>query len=237
MNDFQKCPLIEGADKTVSAQQTSTKKSAWNKGISVGKKLGLTRKQVKGVFRSLKSEVKKNLFTTKAKKTRSLRDLAMFSLAIDSFLRSGDLMNLKFHEVFYSNGEVKQTFEVQQGKTKKNVTCAISPKTAKILKQWYQHQSPSLQDHLFPGCGTVKSFSTRQYRRLIKIWVSSIQLIEDLYSTHSMRRTKAMIIYDKFKDLQIVRLLLGHASILSSQEYVRSDNSEALSIASSLNLF
>ncbi len=222
MNNFKKCPQRKSADTTATAKP---KHKAWNSGVSVGKKIGLTHQQVKSIFQHLTQN-------------NHLRDLAIFSLATDSMLRAGDLMRLKVFQVAYSNGQMREQFHVRQQKTNYSVTCNITPTTAKILEQWIVSERLETKDFLFQGCGTQTHLSTRQYRRLVKRWVEAIQLPKEDYSTHSMRRTKSTIVYHKTgKDLQIVRLLLGQRSIQSTQEYIESDNELALSIAGSISLF
>ena len=54
---------------------------------------------------------------------------------------------------------------------------------------------------------------TRQYARILDGWVSSVGLDPAGYGTHSMRRTKASLIYRRTKNLRAVQLLLGHSKL------------------------
>ncbi|MGJ0431168.1 tyrosine-type recombinase/integrase [Methylobacter sp.] len=56
-------------------------------------------------------------------------------------------------------------------------------------------------------------FSTRQYARIVEHWVTSIGLDPAAYGTHTMRRTKATLIYRRTKNLRAVQLLLGHTKL------------------------
>ena len=58
--------------------------------------------------------------------------------------------------------------------------------------------------------------STRQYARLVCEWVIGIGLHAEEYGTHSLRRTKASIIYKATGNLRAVQILLGHAKIEST---------------------
>lgn len=73
--------------------------------------------------------------------------------------------------------------------------------------------------------------STRQYSRIVNKWVSMIGLKPAEYGTHSMRRTKASLIYKRTKNLRAIQLLLGHAKIESTVRYLGVEIDEALEMA------
>ena len=52
-----------------------------------------------------------------------------------------------------------------------------------------------------------------------------------LYGTHSMRRTKATLIYRRTKNLRAVQLLLGHTKIESTVRYLGIEVEDALEMA------
>ena len=51
------------------------------------------------------------------------------------------------------------------------------------------------------------------------------------YGTHTMRRTKAALIYRRTKNLRVVQLLLGHSKLQSTVRYLGIDVDDALEIA------
>ena len=73
--------------------------------------------------------------------------------------------------------------------------------------------------------------STRQYAKLLKGWVAAIGLDPYAYGTHSLRRTKATLIYRRTKNLRAVQLLLGHTKLESTVRYLGIEVEEALEIA------
>lgn len=73
--------------------------------------------------------------------------------------------------------------------------------------------------------------TTRQYVRLVGDWVDCIGLDRSLYGTHSLRRTKATLIYRKTGNLRAVQLLLGHSKIESTVRYLGIEVDDALEIA------
>ena len=73
--------------------------------------------------------------------------------------------------------------------------------------------------------------TTRQYARLLGSWLRSIGLDPLAYGTHSLRRTKASMIYRRTGNLLSVQLLLGHTKIESIVRYLGIDVDDALLIA------
>ena len=51
------------------------------------------------------------------------------------------------------------------------------------------------------------------------------------YGTHSMRRTKATLIYKRTKNLRAVQLLLGHSKLESTVRYLGIEVDDALEIS------
>lgn len=62
-------------------------------------------------------------------------------------------------------------------------------------------------------------------------WITSIGLDPHKYGTHSMRRTKAALIYRQTKNLRAVQLLLGHAKLESTVRYLGVEVDDALELA------
>ena len=52
-----------------------------------------------------------------------------------------------------------------------------------------------------------------------------------MYGTHSLRRTKATLIYRQTKNLRAVQLLLGHTKLESTVRYLGIELEDALEIA------
>lgn len=73
--------------------------------------------------------------------------------------------------------------------------------------------------------------STHQYARIVHRWVASIGLDDAAYGTHTMRRTKAVLIYRRTKNLRAVQLLLGHTKLESTVRYIGIEVGDALEMA------
>jgi integrase len=67
-------------------------------------------------------------------------------------------------------------------------------------------------------------------------WVASIDLDQKKYGTHSLRRTKAALIYKKTGNLRAVQLLLGHTKLESTVHYLGIEVDDALQISEQVEL-
>jgi integrase len=81
-----------------------------------------------------------------------------------------------------------------------------------------------------------RSLTTRQYARLVAEWIGSIGLDPRLFGTHSLRRTKATLIYRRTGNLRAVQLLLGHTKIESTVRYLGIEVDDALAIAEQVDV-
>jgi integrase len=75
------------------------------------------------------------------------------------------------------------------------------------------------------------SLRPRQYARLVDEWVIAIGLRKEEYGTHSLRRTKASLIYKATGNLRAVQILLGHTKIENTVRYLGVDVEDALELA------
>src|SRR2546423_7280620 len=70
--------------------------------------------------------------------------------------------------------------------------------------------------------------TTRQYARVVSEWIGGVGLDPRLFGTHSLRRTKATLIYRRTGNLRAVQLLLGHSKIESTVRYLGVEVDDAL---------
>src|SRR5690606_39255081 len=88
------------------------------------------------------------------------------------------------------------------------------------------------EDCLFPSRLHISDhLSTRQYARIVKGWVKTIGLDPAMYGTHTLRRTKASLIYRRTENLRAVQLLLGHTKLESTVRYLGIEVDDALEMA------
>lgn len=190
----------------------------WNKGKLVGQKPPLKLQEVWSIRIRLQLAGR-------------IRDLALFNLAIDSKLRSCDLVKLQVLNVAQGSHILKRAMVLQQ-KTQRPVQFEITKQTRESLLAWIECANLSANDYLFISReNQSKHMTTRQYARIVKSWVSEIGLDPSAYGTHSLRRTKATIIYRRTKNIRAVQLLLGHTKLESTVRYLGIEVDDALELA------
>lgn len=119
-----------------------------------------------------------------------------------------------------------------QQKTQRPVQFEITEQTRESREAWIEARGLKAADFLFRSwLHTSPHLSPRQYARLVHHWVASIGLDDAAYGTHTMRRTKASLIYRRTKNLREVQLLLGHTKLESTVRYLGIEVDDALEIA------
>ncbi len=191
---------------------------AWNSGRKVGAKRALKPRQVWAIRFFLDQH-------------RRMRDRALFDLAIDSKLRGCDVVKVRIGNLVLG-GQVRTRAIVVQSKTGKPVQFELMQDARASLLAWLERRGGTLADYVFPSrIDHAEHLSTRQYARLVDEWVIGVGLRREEYGTHSLRRTKASIIYKATGNLRAVQILLGHTKIENTVRYLGVDVEDALTLA------
>lgn len=199
------------------------KRAVWNKDRLIGPKPPLQPKHVWAIRTRLQLE-------------KRVRDLALFNLAIDSKLRGCDLVSLKVDDVA-PHGYAVDRATIRQMKTARPVKFEITEQTRQAIDKYLKVVGKKPGKYLFTGRkGENRSISTRQYARLVSSWIASIGLDPSLFGTHSLRRTRATLIYRRTVNLRAVQLLLGHSKVESTVRYLGIEVDDALRIAEQADL-
>jgi integrase len=197
---------------------TAKARPAWNAGKQVGAKRALKVKQIWLIRFFLDREGR-------------MRDRAPFDLAIDSKLRGYDLVKMKIGSLV-SGSAIRNRSMVIQQKTGRPVQFEITADTRASLLAWLERRGGSVDDFAFPSrVDPDGHLSTRQYARLVDEWVTAIGMRPEEYGTHSLRRTKATLIYKATGNLRAIQILLGHAKIENTVRYLGVDIDDALTLA------
>jgi integrase len=119
-----------------------------------------------------------------------------------------------------------------QRKTHRPVQFELTEQTREAAQAWIAQGNLTSDQFLFPSrLHSSPHLSTRQYAKIVDAWVSSIGLDSNQYGTHTMRRTKATLIYRRTKNLRAVQLLLGHTKLESTVRYLGIEVDDAVEIA------
>jgi integrase len=206
----------------LSATPVVSKHTPWNKGKIIGAKPPLRPKHVWSI-------------RTKLQVGGRIRELALFNLAIDSKLRGCDVVALKVGDVA-PGGYAADRATVRQKKTGRPVKFELTELTRQAVDDYLRVTGKKSGDYLFTGRRRTGHITTRQYARLLSQWIADIGLDRHLFGTHSLRRTKATLIYRRTGNLRAVQLLLGHTKIESTVRYLGIEVDDALAIAEQVDV-
>jgi integrase len=182
---------MQDDENDVSSQREST---PWNKGKLIGPKPPLRPKHVWSIRTRLQVEGR-------------TRDLALFNVAIDSKLRACDVVALSVEDIAPRGYAVDRAM-IRQKKTGRPVKFELTDQTREAVDNYLRVSGKKPGQFLFTGRrGPARNISTRQYARLLSQWIAGIGLDPKLFGTHSLRRTKATLIYRRTGNLRAVQLL------------------------------
>lgn len=194
------------------------RRAAWNAGKTVGTKRPPTQKQIWAIRFFLDREGR-------------MRDRALFDLAIDSKLRGCDVVKIKIGDVV-AGADIRTRAIVIQQKTGRPVQFELTADVRASLSSWLERRCGTVADYIFPSrIDRSNHMSTRQYARLVDEWVTEIGLRKAEYGTHSLRRTKAAMIYRATGNIRAIQILLGHTKIENTVRYLGADLEDALLLA------
>jgi integrase len=135
------------------------------------------------------------------------------------------------------HGHAVDRATVRQKKTGQPVRFELTEQTREAVDAYVKAAGKKTGQFIFVGRrGDDQAISTRQYARLVSSWVAGIGLDPSFFGTHSLRRTKATLIYRRTGNLRAVQLLLGHRKIESTVRYLGIEVDDALAIAEQVDV-
>ena len=193
----------------------------WNKNRSVGERAGFSITETQAIYRTLKHKP---------------FELCLFCIALDTMLRASDILKLRVRDIQNADGTIRERITIKQQKTRFPVYPILTSNTIEACKRWIAHSNKHANDYLFSSKFS-KPITAGWYRTLVKRWASAIDLSPEHYSTHSLRRTKALYLYHVKKvDIQHIAQLLGHNTTDATNRYLRLDISKAQQLAIDSNI-
>lgn len=205
-------------ENIVNAETVSPVKVPWNKGKIVGQKAPLKLKDIWAIRIRLQLG-------------HRTRELALFDLGLDSKLRACDLVRLRVRDICHGD-RVSTRAIVMQQKTAQPVQFEITAPTRDAVTEWIKKSELANDDYLFPSrVHDSPHLGTRQYARILDSWIEETGLDPTACGTHTMRRTKASLIYRRTKNIRAVQLLLGHTKLESTVRYLGIEVEDALELS------
>jgi len=164
----------------------------------------------------------------------------LLNLSVDLMLRGGDLLRLRVSDVLTESGTVKSEVKIKQQKTNKTtLSIPLSKNSINVIKKYIVGRE--MDDFVFRSQFshfTKRPLSIFQYSRIVKKWMGEHLGLDDVssFSTHSLRKTKSSVIYQKTQSVEIVRRLLGQSSVTATSAYLGIEDSDALEVARTINV-
>jgi site-specific recombinase XerD len=167
------------------------------------------------------------------RQNRRLKDTlqAQGNLGLDSKIRACDLVKLRVRDICHGE-RISPRAMVMQQKTCRPVQFEMTQPTREAIGEWIKEAALKSDDYLFPSrIHESPHLGTRQCARIVDSWVKEIGLDPVGYGTHSMRRTKASLIYRRTKNIRAVQLLLEHSKLECTVRYLGIEVEDALEMA------
>ncbi len=187
--------------------------AGWNKDRSQGVKQHFTLAETRQISHWLLAQ-------------ENWHDIALFSLALDSMLRSVDLLKLRVRDVCYADGRVRMTISVKQKKTGRPVRPELTDATREALVHWIAFSGKRSDEFLFTRTKKgrdAKPITRKHLSSLVKQWAEWLGHPPDDYASHSLRRTKGVILYEAGEKVADISKAYGHASEASTLAYLGID--------------
>ncbi len=203
---------IQSQSTPLNTKRKKKRGGGWNKGKAQGQKRP---------FEPTETDILSEMFINE----ENWHDLALLSLGTDSFFRSVDLLSLRCIDVCYSTGQVKEVLPKQQKKTSGVVYPPLTPVTQANLQHWIDVSGKKSADFLFTGTkkkskGLTQPITRYHLSRKVKTWAEWLGYPPDDYASHSLRRTKAALMYKKGEPIEHISELLGHKSTKVTLRYL-----------------
>jgi site-specific recombinase XerD len=179
------------------------------------------------------NEIKRLLAVAKPLKARVL-----LSIAYGTGLRAGEVTKLKVGDI----DSEQMIIRVIQGKGKKDRQVKLPKDLLGLLRAWwtvrskrYDATKPREQRWLFPGKGSDRPMSTRQFNRLFHE-AARLAGITKPVTLHSLRHSFATHLLERGTDIRIIQALLGHAKLDVTARYTRVATGMIAKVESPLDL-
>lgn len=164
-------------------------------------------------------------------KTRDgIRDRAMLQLGFDLGLRVSEIVGLRLSDVTLD----PKPFVIVLGKGRRQRALPLTTEAAKALRAWLAIRGEASVPELFLNARgqqmTRWGFAYVLRKHVAKAAQAMPSVAIKHVSPHVLRHTCAMVALQATKDIRKVSLWLGHASVLTTEMYTRTDPSEKLEI-------
>ena len=147
----------------------------------------------------------------------NIKHLSMLYLAYGSGLRSGEILNLKVHDLHLENKHIW----VRKGKGNKDRVVVLSQTSIDLVVRYFQETKPAYW--LFEGQIKGKPYSAKSLSMVFKRALEKAGLTQN-YTLHSLRHSFATHPYEQGVDILKIQRQLGHADLKTTLIYTHLSN-------------
>lgn len=170
-----------------------------------------------------KEEIKKLFNALESKKSK-----LMVSLMYATGMRVSELVNLKISNFNFD----EQIGYVRQGKGRKDRSFNIPFSLVKLLKKQVKNQKQKSQEYLFSGPNG--KLSERNLQKIVKRASQKAGMKKSIHC-HTLRHSFATHLLENGVDIRKIQVLLGHASLSTTELYTHVSTEELKKIKSPID--
>ena len=142
-----------------------------------------------------------------------LKYRAALSISYGAGLRAAEVCNLKIRDI----DSDRMLIHVEQGKGRKDRKVMLSPGLLELLRAYWCEARPT--GWLFPGKPRINPISPRQLSRTF-VTAKHLAGVTGASTLHTLRHSFATHLLEANTDVRVIQVLLGHASLTTTQKYV-----------------
>ncbi len=168
-------------------------------------------------------QIKGNLF-----KKKNPRDFTLFTLAINTGLRISDVLSLKVGDIKDHRGNVKDSLNILEQKTKKRRIIPLNQQAKEALNHYFKRTGVyDLDRYLFTGDGSEdnKPLSRVRAWQLINKWCREVGITYRV-GGHTLRKSFGYHLRMQGISIERISNLLGHRNIKVTFRYIGIDDDE-----------
>ncbi len=148
-----------------------------------------------------------------------LRNYLMYSLLLDTGLRISELLSLKVSDIDF---EIK-TIHVKITKTKTERYVFYTDSTQRLLRRFISNNK--IQNQIFISLATRKVISIDTVLTIGNRLRKTLRIKQSI-SPHKWRHTFATNFVNKNGNMEVLRIILGHSNLSTTQRYLHVDSNK-----------
>lgn len=169
---------------------------------------------------------------------KSPRNYLIFTLGINSALRASDLLRLKVGDLLTDSGDIREYLYVKTRKTGRELKIYINDNIQKAIRFYiYNENSLDPENWLFYSKRNKdRAISRIRLWVLIRRWAKLVELSEERFGCHSLRKTWGYHARLSGFDIEAIREKLGHRNSNITKRYLGITQREINDMEKSLNI-